>query len=83
MQKPNIVALPTSQMMAFCDVLGLPETVQASTETMIVALEAADFSRLEVVKPQAGESRPEGAVGFEPAGVSADIVAKREASLGR
>lgn len=83
MEKPNIISLPTSQMMAFCDVLGLGSKVQESTEAMILALEAADFSDLEVVKPVKGEPRPANAVGFEPDEVSADIVARRKAAMGR
>ena len=83
MQKPNIIALPTSQMMAFCDVLGLGDKVQESTESMIRALEAADFSGVEVVKVAKGEPRPENTVGFDPDEVEPEIVAKREKALGR
>lgn len=83
MQKPNIIELPTSQMMALCDALRLGNEVQESPESMIVALEAADFSELKVVKPVIGEPRPANAVGFKPEKVSADIVARRKAKLGR
>lgn len=83
MKKPNIIALPTSQMMAFCDVLGLPDSVQSSTESMVVALEAADFSKLKVVKPMPGEARLENTVGFAPSEIGADVVAARKAKLGR
>lgn len=83
MQKPNIIELPTSQMMAYCDVLGLGDEVQESPESMIVALESADFTNLKVVKPVIGEARPANAVGFKPDKVSADIIATRKAKLGR
>jgi len=83
MNKPDIIALPTSQMMAFCDVLGLPPSVQDNTESMIVALEAADFSGLEMVKPKKGEARPANGIGFVPDKMGAAIVAKRKAALGR
>jgi hypothetical protein len=73
MKRPNILALPTSQMMAYCDVLGLGDKVQESTESMIVALEAADFSKLEV-----GVSH-----GFEPDDLGEELVANRKARLGR
>jgi len=83
MQKPNIIALPTSQMMALCDVLGLGKEVQASTGSMISALEVADFSKLKVVKPPSEGPRPEGTIGFQPDTVAPDIVAARKARLGR
>lgn len=83
MKKPNIVALPTSQMLALCDVLGLGEKVQSSTESMVVALEAADFRRLEVDNPVAGKPRKPNTIGFELDEVSADIVAQRKANMRR
>lgn len=83
MQKPDIISLPTSQMMAYCGVLGLPDSAQASTESMIVALESADFSGIKYVAPEPGVPRQPNAVGFKPDKVSADIVARRKASLGR
>ena len=73
MTKPDVIALPTSQMMAFCDVLELPQSAQDSTESMIVALEAADFSELDI------KDRP----ALKPDKVSAAIVADRKAALGR
>ncbi len=73
MQKPDVIALPTSQMMAFCDVLGLGDKVQDSTGSMIAALESADFGKL-----KKGETH-----GFDPDKVEASIVAKRKAALGR
>ena len=48
MDKPNIRRLPTSQMQAFCDLLGLGKEVQGSMASMIEVLEKADFSNLEV-----------------------------------
>ena len=73
MKRPNIIALPTSQMQAFCDVLKLPREAQASTESMILALEEADFSKL-----KKGETH-----GFSPDDMGAEIVAMRKAKLGR
>ena len=72
MKKPNIIALPTSQMQAYCDVLGIPREEQSGTSSMIIALEAADFSVL-----QKGKTH-----GFDPDKVDADIVAARKAKLG-
>ena len=51
MEKPNIIALPTSQMQAFCDLLGIPRDKQGSIESMVPLLEEADFSKLEVIFP--------------------------------
>jgi len=73
MKKPNIIALPTSQMMAFCDLLGLGREVQGSKESMILALEEADFSKL-----KKGETHF-----FDPANMGQEIVATRKAALGR
>ena len=73
MEKPNIIALPTSQMMAFCDVLKLPPEVQDSTGSMITALEVADFSGLKIGKTH----------GFSPDNIGAAIVKKREIAMGR
>lgn len=83
MQRPDIIALPTSQMQAYCDVLGLGKEVQDSTESMVVALEAADFSNLKYQKPTEDGPRPENTVGFQPDKVEASIVASRKAKLGR
>lgn len=83
MKTPNIIALPTSQMEALCDVLELPKSVQDSTESMIVALEDADFSGLKVVKPVASEQRRPNTIGFEPDKVDPDIVEARKVKLGR
>ena len=73
MTKPDVIALQTSQMMAFCDLLGLPDSAQESTESMIVALEAADFSGLDI------KDRPALATNK----VSAKIIADRKTRLGR
>jgi len=83
MEKPNIIGLPTSQMMALCDVLGLPPEVQDSTESMIIGLEKASFTKLKVVKQDPDKARPENSIGFEPDQVDADIVAARKVALGR
>ena len=48
MKKPDIVALPTSQMQAFCDVLGLGKEVQGSTASMIEVLEGVDWRNAKV-----------------------------------
>lgn len=73
MKKPNIIALPTSQMQAFCDVLGLEREAQESKESMIVALEAADFSSL-----RKGRTH-----NFTPDEVEPEIVEARKVALGR
>lgn len=73
MKKPNIIALPTSQMQAFCDVLGLDKEVQDSKESMIVALEEANFSKL-----RKGVTH-----NFDPDEVEAEIVATRKVAMGR
>lgn len=73
MQRPEIISLPTSQMQAFCDVLGLGKEVQESKESMILALEEADFSGLKV-----GVTH-----NFKPDKVAKDIVAARKAKMGR
>jgi hypothetical protein len=83
MKKPNVIALPTSQMQALCDVMELPEGVQKSTESMILALEAADFSKVKVVKPEPGVPRERFAIGYELDEVSPEIVARRKAKMGR
>lgn len=73
MKKPDIISLPTSQMQAFCDVLGLGKEVQESKESMIVALEEADFRKLK-----------EGVThNFKPARVDEDIVVARKTKMGR
>jgi len=70
MKKPKgIVALPTSQMYAICDLLKLPEEVQESKESMILALEQADWSGLKLA--------------FKLGKMSEDIVAARLEALGR
>jgi len=51
MKRPNIIALPTSQMLAFCDLLGISREKQGSIESMIPLLEKADFSKLKVIFP--------------------------------
>lgn len=51
MKKPNIIALPTSQMMAFCDLLGIPREEQGSIKSMVPLLEKANFRKLAVVFP--------------------------------
>ncbi len=71
MRKPNIIALPTSQMQALCDVLGLGREVQKSTASMIEALEAVDWAE---VKPKT--------VKFKLDVLPKDIVAIRKANLG-
>jgi len=73
MQKPDIISLPTSQMQAFCDVLGLPKEVQASKEDMIAALEEADFGPLKL-----GVTH-----GFKPDKVEKSIIDARKVALGR
>ena len=83
MNKPNVIALPTSQMQALCDVMGLPKEVQDSTESMIVALEAADFSSVKVALAEPGKPREPGTIGYKLDSVSADIVASRKVALGR
>ena len=69
MDKPNIIALPTSQMMAFCDLLGISRDKQESMESMIPLLEGLDFSKLEVV--------------FQVDQVGKKIVGSRKVRLGR
>ena len=49
MKKPNILALPTSQMMALCDLAGIPRDQQESMESMVPLLEEIDFSKLKVL----------------------------------
>lgn len=73
MKKPNIIALPTSQMMAFCDLTGIPRDKQESMESMVVALDGVDFSKL-----KKGVTHH-----FDPDDMGAEIVAKRKAKLGR
>jgi len=70
-------------MQALCDVLELGREVQGSTESMVAALESADFSKVKVVKPEPGKPRERFVIGYEPDEVSADIVATRKAKLGR
>jgi len=82
MKKPEVIALPTSQMAALCDVLELPSSVQDSTESMVEALEAADFAKLTRVESTDGP-RPRFGVGFDPAKVDASIIAQRKARMGR
>ena len=69
MKKPDIIALPTSQMAAFCDLLGVPKDKQDSLESMVTELEKADFSKLKVI--------------FKVDRVSNEIVKDRKARLGR
>lgn len=73
MQQPNIIALPTSQMQAYCDVLKLDSSVQESMASMVVALEAADFGPLKV-----GVTH-----NFKPGNMGVAIVRLRKATLGR
>jgi hypothetical protein len=82
MNRPNIIALPTSQMAAYCDVLGLGDKVQESTESMIKALEVASFKDLKRVPSDQMNGEPN-QVGFDPDDMGADIVAARNARLGR
>lgn len=72
MKKPNIIALPTSQMMVFCDILCI-EVEDYDKAGMIKALEKADFSKLEK-----GVTH-----NFTPDVVEANIVAARVKELGR
>ena len=83
MKTPNIIALPTSQMQALCDVLELPSTVQSSMESMILALEITDFSKVKVVKAEPGKPRERFTIGYELDTVSENIVAQRKVALGR
>ena len=83
MKKPNVIALPTSQMQALCDVMELSKEVQGSTESMIVALEAADFSKVKFVKAEPGKPRERFAIGYELDEVSSEIVEQRMSKLGR
>lgn len=73
MKKPNIVALPTSQMEVFCDFFGLPYE-RGSTVEAIKALEEvpqSEWDRLKVGRDtRAAET------------VSKDIVNARKAALG-
>lgn len=69
MKKPNIIALPTSQMAAFCDLLGVPKDKQMSLQDMVTELEKADFTGLKVI--------------FKVDKVSDAIVKDRKARLGR
>ena len=82
MNRPNIIALPTSQMAAYCDVLGLGDKVQESTESMVMALESADFRNLKRVSSEEMNGQPN-QVGFDPDDMGPEIVASREARLGR
>ena len=89
MRKPNVIALPTSQMQALCDVMELPREVQGSTESMVVALEAADWSKVKVVKAaipgpkETPKPRERFTIGYELDEVSPEIVALRKAKMGR
>ena len=83
MEKPDIVALPTSQMQALCDVLGLGKEVQDNPESMIVALEGADFSKIFYAKPTEDGPRLEGTIGFKFDQVESSIVKARMKKLGR
>ena len=69
MEKPNIIALPTSQMFKFCDLLGIPRERQKGVEAMVPLLEEADFSKLEVM--------------FQVDQMEDDIVESRKVRLGR
>lgn len=69
MKKPNIIALPTSQMAAFCDLLGVPKDKQMSLQDMVTELEKADFTGLKII--------------FKIDKVSDAIVKDRKARLGR
>lgn len=51
MKRPNIIALPTSQMYAFCDLLGIPKEEQTGIEAVVPLLEKANFSKLKVTFP--------------------------------
>jgi len=83
MKQPNIIALPTSQMQALCDVMELPKESQDSTESMILALEVADFSKVRVAESEPGKPRERFTLGYELGEVSTEIVAQRKAKLGR
>ena len=72
MRKPNIVALPTSQMQAYCDVLGLGREVQQDLGTMIEALQAASFAKL-----KKGVTH-----NFDSEKVAPGIIASRKAKFG-
>jgi len=51
MQKPDINRLPTSQMMAFCQLLGLPQGGDNETKTAMVAnLEAVPDDKWEALE---------------------------------
>lgn len=70
MKKPNIIALPTSQMYKFCDLLGISREVQnGGIETVVPLLEKANFSKLKVM--------------FPVSQVEDDIVESRKVRLGR
>ncbi len=75
MKKPNIVALPTSQMMVFLDYFLIDWVSLPTVEDQILALEAVpqvDWSKLKVgVDTRAAET------------VEDDIVLRRMVSLGR
>lgn len=46
MQKPDITRLPTSQMMAFCQILGLPQGGDSETkEAMLTSLGSISDSK--------------------------------------
>ena len=68
-EKPNIIALTTTQMYAFCDLLGIPKEKQQGIEAIVPLLEKADFSKLEVI--------------FQVDQVEDDIVESRKVKLGR
>jgi len=69
MKRPNIIGLPTSQMQAFCDLLGIPKEEQSGIESMVPLLEKANFSKLKVV--------------FQVDQVEDEIVERRKVRLGR
>lgn len=73
MKRPNIIALPTSQMYAFCDILGISREKQRGMESMVPLLEEADFSKL-----KKGVTH-----GFDPDVMSDEIVASRKIKLDR
>ena len=64
-EKTDYRSLPTSQLMALCDTMGLPQEVQDSKETMIKALEKA--SKKESEEPyREGWSNCNGDLGGNP-----------------
>ncbi len=68
MKKPNIIALPTSQMQSFCDVLGLGKEVQGSLGSMVTALEDVNWAVTTVA--------------FKPDKLPDGVVAERKKRLG-